>query len=113
MLPSKKYSVDERVDAWNEWQRKCFYCDAPLSRPGTYAGRKTQFDHLIPASQGGSDELENLRPCCRRCNADKSTTSLELFVERKLASVRRQEARLVQLREVIQKLELEESNLET
>ena len=110
--PSQKYSIDERISAWQDWGRVCFYCDVPLSRPGTKAGRKTHFDHLIPDALGGSDELENLRPSCRRCNCDKSTTSLDVFVERKLASVRRQESRLVALGELLAKLEPEESNLE-
>jgi len=113
LKPSQKYRLEERVSAWEDWGKVCFYCDVPLARPGTRAGRKTHFDHLIPDALGGSDELENLRPSCRRCNCDKSTTPLEVFVERKLASVRRQESRLVALGELLKKLEPEESNLGT
>mgnify|MGYP003633409331 CR=1 FL=1 len=113
MIPSKKYSIDERISSWEDFGKVCYYCDAPVARPGSYAGRKTHFDHVIPAALGGSDELENLRPSCRDCNCSKSTTPLEIWVDRKLEEVRRQESRLAEIREMIEKLELEESNLET
>lgn len=29
-------------------------------------------DHKLPVSQGGSDELENLRTLCEKCNLSKS-----------------------------------------
>ena len=28
----------------------------------------TTADHIVPRSQGGSDQLDNLRPACRPCN---------------------------------------------
>jgi hypothetical protein len=28
-------------------------------------------DHIIPVSMGGTDEIENLVPCCRVCNSKK------------------------------------------
>lgn len=29
-------------------------------------------DHLVPRSKGGKNTLENLRPCCNRCNVEKA-----------------------------------------
>jgi len=33
-------------------------------------------DHVIPSSRGGSDDLDNLVGCCRRCNASKGARPL-------------------------------------
>lgn len=44
--------------------RVCFYCD---SAEGPF-----HIDHFVPVSKGGSNELENLRVACQRCNASKA-----------------------------------------
>lgn len=46
------------------WQ--CAYCHKHLE------GRDATVDHIIPNNAGGTDELDNLLACCRRCNGIKS-----------------------------------------
>ena len=35
-------------------------------------GAKLHIDHIIPVSQGGTDELDNLQTLCDKCNLNKS-----------------------------------------
>jgi HNH endonuclease len=48
----------------------CYLCGAPTSG---------QLDHVVPRSRGGSNDPQNLRPCCRPCNRLKGFWSLEDF----------------------------------
>ena len=51
---------------------KCVYC----------GGEATQIDHVIPRSRGGTDEVNNLVPCCQRCNISKSNRTPEEWTRR-------------------------------
>lgn len=66
----------KRMGQKGRWYR-CAHC-------GTWCGRaagekvtipdpiKMEVDHIVPWSKGGSDELYNLQPLCRKCNRSKS-----------------------------------------
>lgn len=45
----------------------CFYC----------GGSADQVDHVIPLSQGGSNEISNWVACCITCNAEKHSRTPE------------------------------------
>jgi 5-methylcytosine-specific restriction protein A len=48
---------------------------AVLERDGytcTCGAKATEVDHIVPASQGGSDDLSNLRGMCLKCNRAKA-----------------------------------------
>jgi adenine-specific DNA-methyltransferase len=70
-------------DVLRFYGRQCIYC-------GDWA---TTRDHLLPKSRGGSNRLQNLRPCCTTCNYAKGARTPEewlgvncppelLFIER-------------------------------
>jgi hypothetical protein len=46
--------------------------DEILSNGCAYCGDfATCLDHVVPLSKGGPDDVENLAPACRLCNAEK------------------------------------------
>jgi 5-methylcytosine-specific restriction endonuclease McrA len=55
---------------------KCFYCKIALTK------QTRTLDHKIPLSRGGSNEPENLVPCCRTCNSRKHDLTAEEFLAR-------------------------------
>ena len=87
--PSQIYSVDERIQVWEDSGRMCHYCDKALPRPGTKAGRRTQLDHINAKGLGGSHDLSNLFVCCRQCNLKKGRKSYEDYLTWQVAEYRR------------------------
>jgi hypothetical protein len=65
-LRRKKINKHLRVQVLTRDRFKCRMCgrsqdEIPL-----------EIDHIVPVSQGGTDELQNLATLCRDCNAGKS-----------------------------------------
>lgn len=47
--------------------------------PCVFCGAEAQsIDHIQPRSKGGTNDIHNLAPMCRRCNSLKSDTSILL-----------------------------------
>lgn len=61
MTNSKRYDVLRRD------QFQCVLCGASGSEASL------EIDHIIPVSKGGSDDMENLRCLCFRCNRGKQS----------------------------------------
>jgi hypothetical protein len=65
----------------------CPYCGVKLQFEYEY-GQRVAFDHIIPISRGGADDISNLIACCFPCNASKhDSTGLEYICEREGLSV--------------------------
>lgn len=72
---------------------KCWYCGerfvlgalaSDRSIPGykptpAEKRKKLHIDHQTPLSRGGSDDLENLVPCCATCNSSKGRKTVEEY----------------------------------
>lgn len=95
--PSQIYSLDTRIEAWEDGGRMCHYCDRPTPRPGTKNGYGTHFDHIVPVSHGGKHDKSNLVVCCKRCNTEKGNRPYEAFIKWRLELVEKQARRLRQL----------------
>lgn len=53
--------------------KKCKYCSIPLDY------LTATFDHRHPKAYGGVDDIENLVPCCVKCNREKGAMHYKEF----------------------------------
>jgi 5-methylcytosine-specific restriction endonuclease McrA len=51
----------------------CHYCGVRLALTTAKTERAATWDHVIPLSKGGYDKMNNLVPCCRKCNQRKGS----------------------------------------
>jgi 5-methylcytosine-specific restriction endonuclease McrA len=70
-------AVHER-DGW-----RCWYCGKELAHSTEWINHKIapSVDHLLPASRGGGDGIDNLVTACFACNAAKHNLTVEEFRE--------------------------------
>jgi 5-methylcytosine-specific restriction endonuclease McrA len=57
-------AIAKRRQVLEVYGNVCWLCGQPV--PGLPSA-----DHVIPRSRGGSDDIENLRPCHTRCNSSR------------------------------------------
>jgi 5-methylcytosine-specific restriction endonuclease McrA len=70
---SKNFTTQDVLDKFGK-NPACYLTGTPidLSKPETY-----HFDHIIPASKGGTNDLSNLQICLKEANNAKSDLSLK------------------------------------
>lgn len=72
--PDRVAKQKARNLAWAVWKKTdglCSYCSAKLNPFDRKHPSGFQIDHVIPRDQGGSGDISNLVPSCRRCNNSK------------------------------------------
>lgn len=64
---------------WSFFDSKCCYCGTPIER----SSRRGHRDHLLSASEGGTNDLSNIVLACSRCNGDlkRDKSWLEILTE--------------------------------
>ena len=62
-----------RDEVYLKYDKHCAYCGKEITI------EKMQIDHIISKRLGGTNNLENLNPSCRRCNYYKAGNTLEGF----------------------------------
>ncbi|TDE87344.1 RNA-guided endonuclease IscB [Deinococcus sp. S9] len=73
------FGAEIRAYLRQKWDDKCAYC-----------GKKgEEVEHLIPRSQGGTNRVSNLVWSCRSCNEQKGSLTLEEFLAKKPAALRK------------------------
>jgi 5-methylcytosine-specific restriction protein A len=65
---------DTRAIVWAKTDGHCWYCGSRTNPFDDFC-----IDHVRSVATGGSDDLDNLVPCCRRCNSDKRAMAVETF----------------------------------
>lgn len=62
------YTGDEWIDLCNVFNNQCLSCGSR---------ENLEVDHVIPLAIGGSNEVSNLQPLCRTCNASKGSRIID------------------------------------
>ena len=63
----------KRQAIYARYHGHCAYCGEHIKQ------KNMTVDHYVPQSKGGGNNIENLMPCCSRCNTMKASDSLETF----------------------------------
>jgi 5-methylcytosine-specific restriction endonuclease McrA len=58
---------------------RCWYCGVMLAQHYPLKPTSETLDHLIPKCRGGTNDVANLVPTCRRCNLAKDSMTLEEY----------------------------------
>jgi 5-methylcytosine-specific restriction endonuclease McrA len=69
-------TAPERRRLLDSYLGRCAYC---------FSAKAKHFDHVVPLSRGGSNDIDNLVPACAFCNVSKGNRSLLEFMMRKAA----------------------------
>lgn len=73
------FTNKEWIKLKNDYDNRCAYCN-----------QKSNFlelDHIIPLSRGGSNNIENIVPACRSCNASKGSKPLLIWLYDKVGDL--------------------------
>ena len=62
-----------RVDAWTRQGGLCFWCRSAITRDEVTA------EHMVPRSQGGSNQSWNISAACKLCNLARGTLNATKF----------------------------------
>lgn len=65
----RRERVHQKYELFEFQERHCYYCFRALELSGDF----TDFDHFVPISQGGTDDIWNLVVTCKECNHEKGT----------------------------------------
>ena len=65
-----KISKTKTLEVFKKNNGNCWYCGCCNANT---------VDHVVPKSNSGSDDIENLVPACKKCNSQKNKKTLEQF----------------------------------
>lgn len=68
-------AVTRRRSIVRTYGSSCVYCGVFIT------GKRLTLDHVVPKAKGGSDRIENLRPCCPECNQSKRDRTPEEWAD--------------------------------
>lgn len=76
----------KRELVWKRDGGRCQKCGIECLRrtarvPRSEAWQRGEIDHVIPKSKGGTNDVDNLRLLCRRCNRRKHIKGAEFYAQ--------------------------------
>ena len=90
---SRKIVARKRGVVHEDWTEKqlletygkdCYICNKAIDFDAPKRGIGSEYsfwpDHVIPTSRGGSNTLDNVRPCHAKCNRSKYTMTYEEYI---------------------------------
>lgn len=75
-------SSNLRIQVYAKTMGACWYCTGTMTLDHGHPNSFT-IDHAVPVSRGGGNDLQNLVPACRSCNADKRTMTADEFLAKR------------------------------
>lgn len=81
MPHSSNSKKTKRVKLAERHNHRCFWCDQ-VTRDKMGWQNSATVEHIIPVSQGGTNEYWNLVSACHRCNYARGTESADDFAMR-------------------------------
>lgn len=73
MATQRRYGVN--IKSLKNNTIHCFYCGKKMSE------RNKTIDHIVPIKNGGSNCIDNIVICCRRCNGFKGGYTVSELIE--------------------------------
>lgn len=83
------YGFEVREYLLQKHQYTCVYCQKSAVGAKAVKDIRLELDHVVPKSKGGSDRVNNLVLACHCCNQNKGNQSLQEFLKRKPAILKR------------------------
>lgn len=77
-LTAKKVYKRTRLAEAQNW--KCCWCGCKMV-PEPMQCNSVTVEHILPRSQGGSNEMDNLAAACHRCNNKRGTLTIDDFMQ--------------------------------
>jgi endogenous inhibitor of DNA gyrase (YacG/DUF329 family) len=71
---NETYRWTEVIGVWLSLGKRCAYCHSAMND-------QPEPDHVVPLSRGGRNDIANILPCCRACNADKNDRTLDEWAQ--------------------------------
>lgn len=73
MSERRKFSDIEKKSVYAQYNGKCAICGKAVKY------KRMTIDHIVPLSQGGTNEYKNLQLACHSCNRMKNDFTVDQF----------------------------------
>ena len=76
MSKYRKFTDYEKKTVYAKYNGHCAICGQPVKF------KELTVDHMLPLSQGGTNDMGNLQLSCKECNLTKNRLTMEQFFDK-------------------------------